>query len=96
MIVKNKDEILKRSDKLSSKYLKMIYKESNKFIKDQDPSSNIYFSIYCASLLISKISIGIEKFGEIYGLNNLNSEIIFNLICEVSKEVIKETINEVN
>lgn len=96
MIVKNKKDILNRSSKLSNKYIKLIYKDSEKFNIDQDPASNIYFSIYCTAMVIAKISIGIEKFSEIYGLNNLTADEVKNMIFEVSKEIINANISQIN
>lgn len=90
MIVKDKKEIIKRSHKMSSKYLNIIEKESRKFIKDNDPAEHIYFHIYCASMAISKIGIGIERFCQIYGINNLDSSGVIEWIISVSKEIILE------
>lgn len=90
MIVKNKKEILDRSNKLSGKYINLIDKEIRKFIKDDDPSSHIYFSVYCISMALSKVSLGIERFCQIYGIESLDSHKIINWVSEVSKEIVNE------
>lgn len=96
MIVKDKKEVLDRSNKLSSRYLKIIEKETRKFIEDNDPSSHIYFSVYCMSMSISKVALGIERFGQMYGINNLDSIEVINWILSVSKEIIKENSENVH
>lgn len=96
MIVKDKKEILSRSNKLSVKYLRIIEKETRKFIQDDDPSSHIYFSIYCMSMAISKVALGIERFCQMYNISNLDSLEVINWISDVSKEIVKENSENVH
>lgn len=96
MIVKDKKEILDRSNKLSSRYLTLIDKESRKFIEDNDPSSTIYFSVYCISMALAKVSLGIERFCQMYGIDNLNASGVLNWVNEVSKEIINENSKNVH
>jgi hypothetical protein len=90
MIVKDKQEILDNANDVSNKFLYTIEKQIKKFLKDEDVASQIYFQIYCVSILMSKISLGIEKFCQMYGNLTLDSNGVINWINEVTKEIVIE------
>lgn len=96
MIVKDKQEILNHANNASNKFIYIIEKELNSFLEDEDVASQIYFQIYCVSILMSKISLGIEKFCQMYGNSSLDSTGIINWINEVAKEIVLENAKKIH
>lgn len=70
-IIKDKEELINKADRVSNELLLSMKKISSDLDEEHDPRQIIYFLIHVISQLCSKTAISIQGFGEIYGINDL-------------------------
>lgn len=70
-VIKDKEELITKADKVSNELLLTMKKISSDVDEEHDPRQIIYFLIHVISQLCSKTAISIQGFGEIYGIQGL-------------------------
>lgn len=95
MVVSNKEASILKANDISTKLLDIIVKDSVEFC-DDDPAENAYLFVHSVGSLIYKISIILERYSLIYGIDKMNKEQIHSWINMISTEYLMQHKEEMN
>lgn len=96
MIVEDKEYTLKKANEISSIVIKLIMRKLKKLNIADDPAEQTYITCHIMGILNSKICLGLEGYGKIYSIPNMDRKAIYKWIERITEENINlnSNINE--
>lgn len=94
MIVSDKEKLLTKANDVCDKIVNLINKVAVEVCED-DPSENSYFFIHATSLLVLRVSIILENYSLIYGIENMTKEKVYEWIKLATDEYMESYSKEI-